>query len=535
MTTPLDRFFEHYYRRRPVSATFTGVHTFDDQLPDWSETGLSTIDSELRSVAAELEKFDGSSASDRIDRELALGFCEIQLSENASAHGPRGNPALWTGEAVFSVISLMIRGFAPLAERARCAEARMTSIRDFLAEARRAIGDRALPGPWIQRALRDCTGADLLFSNGIRIWLGGFHPAAEQAATSARDAFREFAAWIGGHSVASDETMACGAEHYDLLLRRGHQCLRPLSELLADAKRCLAEESARLDQMCRDAGRTFGEVQAELAAGQPASNEYLAEFGRQWSECRQAIVDADLVTWPDWPIRYEQIPAFTREAAPHLYYLFYRSPAPFDAYTEHTYVVSPGWSRSTIRLNHVLHHGGVGHHMQNWYAYHRASSRVGRVAAVDCANRIGMFCGGTVAEGWACYATGLMGEIGRLSAPELISEQHSRVRQLARAVIDLSFHVGELSFDDAVTLWVEKTGMSADVARGEVVKCSMFPGTPVMYWLGTQGILDLREEMRARDGGGFSLRRFHDSFLSYGSIPVSMIARLMRGDDARSS
>ena len=32
--TALDAFFSAYYRRRPVNATFTGVHDFDDRLPD---------------------------------------------------------------------------------------------------------------------------------------------------------------------------------------------------------------------------------------------------------------------------------------------------------------------------------------------------------------------------------------------------------------------------------------------------------------------------------------------------------------------
>ena len=50
---------------------------------------------------------------------------------------------------------------------------------------------------------------------------------------------------------------------------------------------------------------------------------------------------AQLVTWPDAPIRYVPIPEHTRDAAPHLYYLFYRSPAPFDRLPVHDYVVTP--------------------------------------------------------------------------------------------------------------------------------------------------------------------------------------------------
>ena len=39
--TAIDDFFTHYYARRPVNATFTGVHAYDDRLPDWSLDGLA--------------------------------------------------------------------------------------------------------------------------------------------------------------------------------------------------------------------------------------------------------------------------------------------------------------------------------------------------------------------------------------------------------------------------------------------------------------------------------------------------------------
>ena len=82
-------------------------------------------------------------------------------------------------------------------------------------------------------------------------------------------------------------------------------------------------------------------------------------------------------------------------------------------------------------------------------------------------------------------------------------------------------------FDDAVALFADSAGVQPSVAHAEVVKCSMFPGTPVMYWLGTQGILDLREQLRVREGASFSLKRFHDELLGYGSISVPLIARMM--------
>ena len=41
--TALDDFFTHYYARRPVNATFTGVHAYDTELPDWSLDGTRII------------------------------------------------------------------------------------------------------------------------------------------------------------------------------------------------------------------------------------------------------------------------------------------------------------------------------------------------------------------------------------------------------------------------------------------------------------------------------------------------------------
>jgi uncharacterized protein (DUF885 family) len=70
--------------------------------------------------------------------------------------------------------------------------------------------------------------------------------------------------------------------------------------------------------------------------------------------------------------------------------------------------------------------------------------------------------------------------------------------------------------------------MTPEAARGELVKNSMFPGTAVMYWLGTRGIHELRQRMARRQGGAFTLRDFHDRFLAYGSLPVPLISRLMQ-------
>ena len=185
------------------------------------------------------------------------------------------------------------------------------------------------------------------------------------------------------------------------------------------------------------------------------------------------------------------------------------------------------WNHAVIKLNHVVHHGAIGHHVQNWHAYNRTPSRIGQVAAVDCASRIAMFCGGTMAEGWACYATALMEEIGLLTPVERLSEQQSHLRFLARAIVDISLHERTMTFDEGVRFYMDEVGMTEAVAKNETTKNSMFPGTGLMYWLGMHGILELRAELRRRQGDTFSLRQFHDDLLEHGSLPVPLVARRM--------
>jgi hypothetical protein len=275
----------------------------------------------------------------------------------------------------------------------------------------------------------------------------------------------------------------------------------------------------------------------------PTQPDYLSSFQKCWDECVSAAKKSDLFTWPDYPLRYVFTPNYFEDAAPYLYFLPYRSPPAFEKITQYDYLVSPIYptmsqdeqerrlsatNYAVIKLNYVVHHGSVGHHLQNYHAY-RAESRIGRIAAVDCASRIAMFCAGTMAEGWANYSTDLMGEVGFYNPQEQFDELHSHLRQSARALVDSRLHTGQITFDEAVQFYVNEVGMGEDAARSEVVKNSMFPATAAMYVLGLDTIHKLRDEMTKRNGATFNLRNFHDRFLKYGSIPVSVIAQSMLG------
>jgi uncharacterized protein (DUF885 family) len=121
-----------------------------------------------------------------------------------------------------------------------------------------------------------------------------------------------------------------------------------------------------------------------------------------------------------------------------------------------------------------------------------------------------------------------MEEIGFLDPLQRLSQAHSRLRMAARAVVDVRLHRGEWTLEQAAACYRDRAGMSPDAAHAEAVKNSMFPGAALMYLIGTQAIHDLRRDLAAR-APAFALRDFHDRFLSYGSVPVALIARAMQG------
>ena len=451
----LDDFFASYYRHRPVNATFIGFHKYDSRLPDCSEHGAGDALADVNALLASLRALPDEplNKAEALDRRLAEGFLEIQRWELQSSHFQSGNPCVYTGEAVFGVISLLRRPFAPLEERLESAIKRMEAIPVLLARGRANL--RRAPSAWTERAIDECTGALALLGRGMELFArehGVSETPLRAAADRAAAAFLIFQQYLETElRLHATEAYACGGEAFNLLLRRGHFLDIDAAGVERYASQQLDECAAYLVSHANDFGaRNPQEALAQLSDLHPTVERYYARYAELWDACRAGAEEHRLLSWPGYPIRYVPRPAWAREAAPHLYFLYYHSPAPFDRLPEVEYLVTPievgmppakqqellrATNDSVIKLNHVVHHGAIGHHVQNWHAF-RAASRIGRVAAVDGALRIALFCGGTMAEGWACYATGLMDEFGFLTPLEHYAQIHARLRMAARAIVD---------------------------------------------------------------------------------------------------
>jgi uncharacterized protein (DUF885 family) len=137
-------------------------------------------------------------------------------------------------------------------------------------------------------------------------------------------------------------------------------------------------------------------------------------------------------------------------------------------------------------------------------------------------------------QAWSFYLERLLEEEGYYETLPYMEELKTRMarRQMRmwrvqRILTKLKMARGEMTFDEAVTAYVEKIGMEPANAFIEVQRDSQTPASPGREIIGELAIVELREEYRRRMGEHYSMKRFHDNLLTYGDLPFRQIRRLM--------
>jgi hypothetical protein len=116
------------------------------------------------------------------------------------------------------------------------------------------------------------------------------------------------------------------------------------------------------------------------------------------------------------------------------------------------------------------------------------------------------------------YVTALKTEMGRLQM---------RMWRVQRIITKIKMAQGDMTLDEAVQIYVDEIGMEPTNAFIEVQRDSQSPSPPGREIIGELVIEDLREEYARRMGSHYSMKRFHDTLLTYGPIPFKQIRRLM--------
>ena len=222
----LERFFAHYYAARPVNATFIGVHDHDHALPDFAPSATARHLAEMRQLQAELAEIPTADLGThrRHDGLIAAGYLELQIMEDALPQFPRGNPAVYTSEGVFSILSLFLRDAEPFSDRVEAAISRMRALPEFLTQARTNVS--SAPVAWTDHALQEARASAAYFGTGLprlAAELDITNPWFLRAAAIARDAFLEHATWLDETlRLHQSDAFSCGREAFDRYLSLGH-------------------------------------------------------------------------------------------------------------------------------------------------------------------------------------------------------------------------------------------------------------------------------------------------------------------------
>jgi uncharacterized protein (DUF885 family) len=269
-----------------------------------------------------------------------------------------------------------------------------------------------------------------------------------------------------------------------------------------------AEEAAVIERVKSDHPATFEEA--------------LEGYRDVMHRARAHLVEHGIATVPDDErIEVRPTPDHLRNVIP---FAAYFSPAKFDPDPTGVYIVTPSVDGSARALrehyrasisNTSIHEAYPGHHLQLAVAAKHPSLTRLQCNAPE------------FVEGWGMYSEQMMREQGFDDGPAFrLAMYTDAIWRACRIILDVRMHRGELTTEEAVDFLVEHTSFEEANAAAEVRRYTYSPTYQLSYLLGKVLILGLREDERRRRGDGFSLRAFHDTLLTNGSLPISFHRRL---------
>lgn len=540
------------FRLDPASATGTGEHRFDSDMPDLSPAGWAARAALNHALLARLDAIPraGLSRANQVDAALLETSLKGDLWANEVNQSWAWDPLIHNGAAGGAFYSLIAREFAPLPDRLRSATARMEKLPGMLAGTRAAIDPARVPDIHAQTYSKQNGGVDGLIDQiaGMATDL----PAADltrltAAATAAKAAVAEHQAWIDGTLVPNAKgDFRIGAARYDAKLAfalnspmtradikvraQGHLD-RLTDEMYGLARTALDGKAGAPPTPAEASGeqkRAAIAAALELAyADRPGRADVLPLANAALAQATAFVGAKGLITLPTDPVAVIVLPEFQRGVA----FAYCDSPGPLDRGQKTFYAVSPipeDWTdvqtdsylreyntRSVHEL--TIHEAMPGHYVQ--LAHANAYPSVLRAVLGS----------GSFVEGWACYAQDVMADAGYYDGDPLYKLVHLKwqLRAISNAILDQAIHVDGMSRDDAMAFMVDHTFQQEREAAGKWTRAQLSSCQLPTYFVGWDEHHQLRAEIERREGAAFDLKAYHDKVLSFGSPPVRYARALM--------
>ena len=254
----------------------------------------------------------------------------------------------------------------------------------------------------------------------------------------------------------------------------------------------------------------------------------IVEVARQYlQQATDFVIEHNIVTMPEEPVEIIIMPEFQRGVA----VAYLDPPGPLEKDQPAFYAVAPlpeGWTdeqvESFLREYNLLsmqdltmHEGVPGHYLQLALS-NRYPSAIRSV-----------LWSGPFVEGWGVYAEVMMIEEGYMRDEPLMKLINLKwyLRAVTNAIIDSAIHVDGMTREAAMKLMVEGGFQEEREAAGKWVRAQLTSAQLSTYFVGYQEHRELRAEVERAWGADFTLRRYHDTVLSFGSPPVRFVRALM--------
>ena len=130
-------------------------------------------------------------------------------------------------------------------------------------------------------------------------------------------------------------------------------------------------------------------------------------------------------------------------------------------------------------------------------------------------------------EGWALYAEQLADELGVYENDPLgrLGYLQSIAFRACRLVVDTGLHAKRWTREQAIRWFAETNGSAIEEVTSEVDRYCAWPGQACGYKVGHSEINRLRAQAQQVQGAQFDLRRYNDTVVTGGGVPMVVLAR----------
>jgi uncharacterized protein (DUF885 family) len=541
----------------PVGSTWIGDHSADSELDEVDASARAALRAAFEAyldALADIDR-DALSRANQVDFELLKAEVSSRLWSLETLQEWAWNPLYYVNRAGSSIYNLVARDFAPVEERLGNAAIRLEQFPRFLEQARASIEPERVPKIHAETAIAQNLGVVSIIENMIVPEMGNLTEATRTrlaaAIETAKDALAYHQTWLEEELLPrATGDFRIGADLFDRKLAFALDSPMSRKDVVARAE---AEYESVRNQMYEVAKEIYAADQPYTAfpdspdeaykqviiraalekayAFLPARDGIVAVAEQQLQQATDFVVENNIVTMPDDPVEIIIMPEFQRGVS--LAYL--DSPGPLDKGQSTFYAVAPlpaDWTEEQVRSflreynlysiqDLTIHEGVPGHYLQLALSNRYPSTLRGVLQS------------GSMIEGWAVYAERLMIDEGYQDNDPLqrLIMLKWYLRAVTNAIIDAAIHVDGMTRDEAMKLMIEGGFQEEREAAGKWVRAQLTSTQLSTYFVGYQEHVENRLAVEEAWGDEFTLRRFHDQALSYGSPPVKYIRALILGED----